>query len=70
MYWIDAGTVENLLEVGQFVRTVQTRQGYLIGSPDEAAWRMGNIEIEDLAFLVSKMNDSEYRVQLTKLLSK
>ena len=70
VYWIDAGTVENLLEVGQFVRTVQTRQGHLIGSPDEAAWRMGNIEINDLAFLVSKMNDSEYKAQLTKLVSK
>lgn len=70
VYWIDAGTVENLLEVGQFVRAVQTRQGHLIGSPDEAAWRMRNITIEDLASLVSKMNDSEYKAQLTKLVNK
>jgi glucose-1-phosphate thymidylyltransferase len=70
VYWIDAGTVENLLEVGQFVRTVQTRQGHLIGSPDEAAWRMGNIKSQDLEFLVSKMNDSEYKAQLKKIVSK
>lgn len=69
VYWIDAGTVENLLEVGQFVRAVQTRQGHLIGSPDEAAWRMGNISIEDLASLVSDMNDSEYKSQLSKLVN-
>lgn len=70
VYWIDAGTVENLLEVGQFVRSVQTRQGHLIGSPDEAAWRMRNIERHDLAFLVTKMHDSEYKAQLKKLVIK
>ena len=67
VYWIDAGTVENLLEVGQFVRAVQSRQGHLIGSPDEAAWRMGNIADQDLLSLVAKMKDSEYKAQLKKL---
>ena len=66
VYWIDAGTVENLLEAGQFVRSVQIRQGNLIGSPDEAAWRMGNITNQHLAYLVSEMNDSEYKAQLAK----
>jgi len=69
VYWIDAGTVENLLEVGQFVRAVQTRQGHLIGSPDEAAWRMGFISSEELKVLVMNMNGSEYKGQLTKLIS-
>lgn len=67
VFWIDAGTVENLLEAGQFVRSVQIRQGSLIGSPDEAAWRMGNIAIQDLASLVSKMNYSEYSARLAKI---
>ncbi len=68
VYWLDAGTVESLLEVGQFVRAVQTRQGHLIGSPDEAAWQMGFISSEDLEVLVVNMNDSEYKAQLTKLI--
>jgi glucose-1-phosphate thymidylyltransferase len=68
VYWTDAGTVESLLEVGQFVRAVQTRQGHLIGSPDEAAWRMGFISSEDFKSLVINMNDSEYKRQLTKLI--
>jgi hypothetical protein len=57
------------IEVGQFVRAVQTRQGHLIGSPDEAAWRMGFISSEELKVLVMNMNGSEYKGQLTKLIS-
>jgi glucose-1-phosphate thymidylyltransferase len=69
VYWIDAGTADNLLEVGQFVKSVQTRQGQLIGSPDEASWRMGNIHHSQFSLLVSNMKDSEYKSQLAKLIT-
>lgn len=67
VYWLDAGTVENLVEVSQFVRVVQTRQGQLIGSPDEASWRMNYITSANLRELIIKMPQSSYKEQLVKL---
>ena len=68
VYWLDAGTIENLLDASQFVHSVQSRQGYLIGSPDEAAWRMNRISKDDFKALVSSMPESSYRNSLDNLL--
>ena len=67
VYWLDAGTVENLLEAGQFVRVIQTRQGQLIGSPDEAALRMSYISKTEFDALISKMPETSYKDQLVKI---
>jgi len=67
VYWLDAGTVENLAEASQFVRVVQTRQGQLIGSPDEASWRMKYITHENFRALIGRMPQSSYKDQLVKL---
>ena len=69
VYWLDAGTIENLLDASQFVHSVQSRQGYLIGSPDEAAWRMNRITEEEFRNLIHRMPNSTYRDSLVKLLS-
>lgn len=68
VYWLDAGTIESLGEMSQFVRAVQTRQGQLIGSPDEAAFQMGLISNSDLATLIHQLPQSDYRVALSKVL--
>ena len=68
VYWIDSGTIENLLEATQFVSVVQTRQGQLIGAPDEAAWRMNLISELDFNNLLNDMPESTYREQLLKIL--
>ena len=68
VFWLDAGTVDNLLEASQFVRVVQVRQGQLIGSPDEAAFRMKFIDIKKLKSLVNQMNESAYKEQISKML--
>jgi glucose-1-phosphate thymidylyltransferase len=68
VYWLDAGTIENLGEVSQFVRAVQTRQGQLIGSPDEAAFQVGLITNDHLAGLISQLPQSEYKMALGKVL--
>lgn len=70
VYWLDAGTIENLLDASQFVHSVQSRQGYLIGSPDEASWRMNRITGEEFENLIHQMPESSYRQSLIKLLSK
>ncbi len=42
--WLDAGTPDSLLQAATFVQTIQTRQGNLVGSPEEVAYRMGYID--------------------------
>ncbi len=46
--WLDAGTPDSLLQAATFVQTIQTRQGNLVGSPEEVAYRMGYIDAADL----------------------
>ncbi len=47
--WLDTGTHGSLLDAGNFVRTLEERQGLLTGSPDEIGWRQGWIDDEALA---------------------
>jgi glucose-1-phosphate thymidylyltransferase len=68
VYWLDAGTVENLIEASQFVRLVQNRQGQLIGSPDEAALRMNFITRQVFQEQVLTMNDSAYKEHLLSII--
>jgi len=68
VYWRDAGTPENLLDVSQFVYSIQKRQQIPIGSPEEAAWRRGFISDKQFAELVKEMPLSEYRNLLESLL--
>ncbi len=42
--WLDAGTPDSLLQAATFVQTIQSRQGMLVGSPEEVAFRMGWID--------------------------
>ena len=47
--WLDAGTPDSLLQAGTFVQTIQSRQGMLVGSPEEVAFRMGWIDAKRLS---------------------
>lgn len=69
VFWLDAGTVENLLEASQFVRVVQARQGQLIGSPDEAALRMQFISEVQFRDLVDNLKESSYKNQVSKIIT-
>ncbi len=42
--WLDAGMPDSLLQAATFVQTIQTRQGLLVGCPEEVAFRMGFID--------------------------
>jgi len=46
--WLDAGTPDSLLQAATFVQTIQTRQGNLVGCPEEIAFRMGYIDADML----------------------
>jgi glucose-1-phosphate thymidylyltransferase len=56
--WLDAGTHESLLQAANFVQAVEERQGMMIASPDEAAYRMGYISHEQLRVLAEPMSSS------------
>jgi glucose-1-phosphate thymidylyltransferase len=46
--WLDAGTPDSLLQAATFVQTIQSRQGMLVGCPEEVAFRMGFIDADTL----------------------
>lgn len=66
--WLDTGTSENLLGASNFVHALQSRQGLVIGSPEEAAMRMGYIDADAFRALVSGMPRSAYREYLERII--
>ncbi len=56
--WLDAGTHDSLLQAGQFVQAVEQRQGLMIACPEEIAFRMGHIDLDQLAALAGEHADS------------
>ena len=65
--WMDTGTHNSLHEASTFVQTVQARQGLLIASPEEVAFRMGYIDRRALDQLASALPESSYGSYLKKL---
>jgi glucose-1-phosphate thymidylyltransferase len=66
--WLGTGTHDSLLDAASFVRTLQKRQGLLVGSPEEIALENGWITREDLAKIVTSYRGGEYASYLSKLL--
>lgn len=66
--WLDTGTHESLLQAGEFVRTIEQRQGLKIGCIEEAAWRMGFIDDAALEQLANTLNKSDYGRYLLDIL--
>lgn len=66
--WLDAGTHEGLINAGNLVRTLQQRQGLLIGSPDEVAYLNGWISGDALLSRVKFSSESEYGQNLAALI--
>ncbi|XDA98266.1 glucose-1-phosphate thymidylyltransferase RfbA [Sulfitobacter sp. LCG007] len=65
--WLDTGTHASLLDAGNFVRTIEQRQGQQIGSPEEVAFQKGWITREDLAREAERYRKNEYGTYLAKL---
>lgn len=67
--WLDAGTHESLLQASNFVQAVEERQGLMISSPEEIAYRKGFIDREQLQSLAEKLGNNGYGNYLLRLLS-
>jgi glucose-1-phosphate thymidylyltransferase len=66
--WLDTGTHDALLSAGQFIATLEHRQGLKIGCPEEIAWSNGWIDNDGLRDLYRAMPPGTYRRHLAELL--
>ncbi len=67
--WLDTGTHESLLEAGQFIQTIEKRQGLKVACPEEIAWRQQWITNEELEALAQPLAKSGYGRYLLDLLN-
>ncbi len=67
--WLDTGTHDSLLDAGQFIATLERRQGLKIACPEEIAWRNGFITSEQLETLAQPLAKSGYGQYLQRLLN-
>lgn len=67
--WLDTGTHSSLLDAGNFVRTLECRQGQQVGSLEEIAFDKGWIDEEALRARIALFRKTEYGRLLTRLLT-
>ena len=69
MAWLDTGTHESLLEASTFIQTLESRQGLKICCPEEIAFQMKYITIEQLGALADTLKKSSYGQYLQQVVS-
>jgi glucose-1-phosphate thymidylyltransferase len=65
--WLDTGTHESLLDAGQFIATIEKRQGLKVACPEEVAWRQGWIDDAALERCAAALGKSSYGAYLRGL---
>jgi glucose-1-phosphate thymidylyltransferase len=66
--WLDTGTHESLMQAGEFIQTIQERQGLMVACLEEIAFRRGYISAEQLEQQVRSMKSSSYAQYLRTLM--
>ena len=67
MAWLDTGTHQSLLEASNFIEAVEQRQGLMVGSIEEVAFRMRYIDVEGLSRLAEPFSRNEYGQYLLRI---
>ncbi|WP_394279478.1 glucose-1-phosphate thymidylyltransferase RfbA [Microbacterium sp.] len=68
--WLDTGTFDQMLDAGEYVRTMERRTGLRIGVPEEVAWRQGFLSDEELRERAEKLVKSGYGRYLLETLER
>ena len=66
--WLDTGSFETLLQAGQFVQTLEARQGLSIACPEEIAWRHGWIDNAKISAIGRSLEKNSYGQYLLQIL--
>jgi len=66
--WLDTGTHDSLLDAGQFISTIENRQGLKIACPEEIAYRQGWISVKDLEKLAEPLLKNQYGQYLMSII--
>lgn len=65
--WLDTGTHQSMNEANNFIQTIETRQGLKVCCPEEIAFRMGFIDVQQLKILAQPLAKNDYGRYLTML---
>ncbi|CAL4860541.1 glucose-1-phosphate thymidylyltransferase RfbA [Microbacterium sp. MM2322] len=68
--WLDTGTFDQMLDAGEYVRTMERRTGLKIGVPEEVAWRQGFLTDDELRTRAEKLVKSGYGTYLLDILNR
>ena len=67
--WLDTGSHESLLQAGQFIETIEQRQGLKVACPEEIAWRLGWIDEAQVERLAAPLLKTGYGRYLRAMLA-
>ena len=67
MAWLDTGTQTSLLEAGNYIATIEHRQGLKVACLEEVAFRAGFISQSELAAIIDRLPKGEYRDYLSRV---
>ena len=65
--WLDTGTCESMLDAGNFIATIEKRQGQKIACIEEIAYRAGYIDRRGMQAILDGMGDNDYRSYLAEV---